>query len=354
MAANMQAAGHRENNFDSLRIIAALAVIYGHAHPLTATPDVMVMGSSVQGMAVKVFFAISGYLVARSWVFDPNFGRYITKRALRIFPALALVLLFSVFVVGVYFNIGQLGSYFSNSTTWHYLIDNLRLKPAYSLPNLFADNPYPNAVNGSLWSLPVEFLMYLTFPAVYGFSRVARSNSLYILFTLAFVATSIYFIRIAPVANPIVVYGSPVSAMLDVGPYFFVGSLFATTKLEGLLDPYAALFMVLAATLLQPTNAVATELVVYLVLPYATLSFAVGWNQRLSKMGKYGDPSYGIYLYGFLVQQAVIAIWPFKMSAVENAISSAVITVLLAYASWHILEKHAIRFKPKPKAKKPT
>ncbi|MGH8032428.1 MAG: acyltransferase family protein, partial [Luteimonas sp.] len=108
----------RQNNFDSVRILAAAAVIYGHAHPLTATPDLVFFGNTIQSFAVKVFFIVSGYLVARSWASDPQPLRYLAKRGLRIFPGLLLCLALTVLVLGPMVTSLPLAVYFNDA--WRY------------------------------------------------------------------------------------------------------------------------------------------------------------------------------------------------------------------------------------------
>ena len=154
---------HRENNFDSVRLIAAAAVIYGHAHPLTQTPDRVFWGNSVESFAVKVFFVISGFLITASWLSDPSPFRYFAKRALRIFPALAVVVAVSALVLGPLVTTLPLSSYFASPQVPAYF-SNIALRPVYYLPGVFDRLPYPGAVNGSLWSLPAEFAMYLLLP----------------------------------------------------------------------------------------------------------------------------------------------------------------------------------------------
>jgi len=72
-----------KNNFDATRLVAAATVIYGHAHPLHQTPDITLLGKTVQVLAVNIFFVISGYLICASWQSDQNFFRYLQRRALR-------------------------------------------------------------------------------------------------------------------------------------------------------------------------------------------------------------------------------------------------------------------------------
>lgn len=343
----LPAAPRHHNNFDALRILAAMTVIYGHAHPMSATHEITVLGNSVQALAVKVFFIVSGYLVAQSWANDPQLLRYLAKRSLRIFPGLLLLLLVSALLMGPALTSIPLADYFSNEHFYRYMYMNAALYPAYNLPGLFEGNVYPNTVNGSLWSLPIEFLMYLVLPVVYSISRIERSNRLLVAFTIGLCALSLYWVRVSPPSGQIVVWGSTLASMLDVAPYFFLGCLFAVTRLCALLDPVVALFMVGILLLMQPYGSIPMELALYLVAPYAVLSFAMHGHPWLAKAGRFGDPSYGLYLYGWPVQQCVFALLGTGMSAVANAAISIPIALALAYGSWHLVEKRALAYKPK-------
>jgi peptidoglycan/LPS O-acetylase OafA/YrhL len=336
----------RQNNFDSVRVLAAAAVIYGHAHPLTGTPDLIFLGNSIQSFAVKVFFIVSGFLVARSWAYDPHPSRYIAKRGLRIFPALLLCLALTILVLGPSMTTLPVGEYLANRWTWMYGFYNAVLYPAYSLPGVFAGNVYPHAVNGSLWSLPVEFLMYLVFPLVYSFSRLGRSNGLLVAFAIAFCAASLYWVRVAPPAGPIVWYGTGLLSVLDTGPYFFLGALFSMTRLQRILDPGVALFVVGVVVFAHPASAVASEVALYLAAPYCVLSFATAESPVLRRAGRFGDPSYGIYLYGFPVQQVASQLWP-AASALQNTLVAMPVAVALAYGSWYLVERRALAIKPR-------
>ncbi|MGH8033004.1 MAG: acyltransferase family protein, partial [Luteimonas sp.] len=223
---------------------------------------------------------------------------------------------------------------------------NAALYPAYALPGVFANNVYPAAVNGSLWSLPVEFLMYLTFPVVYAISRMDKTNRLLCAFTIGLCALSLYAIRISPMTQQTVVYGTGVPSILDTGPYFFLGALFSMTQLRKALDPTVALFVAGALLFFQPNSAFWMEITLYVVAPYCLLSYATAASPVLSRAGRFGDPSYGIYLYGFPAQQTVCHFMP-GVSAVTNTLIALPIAVILAYASWHLIEKRALAIKPR-------
>ena len=138
---------HRSNNFDALRLMAAFSVLVNHSMALTGNPGISFCGQSMSMVGVKVFFAISGYLIATSWQNDPDPWRFLLRRARRVMPALALVVLFSVLVLGVIFTPLPLRAYITHGQVLRYL-GNIIFYPSYSLPLVFATNIYPNAVNG--------------------------------------------------------------------------------------------------------------------------------------------------------------------------------------------------------------
>lgn len=337
---------HRENNFDAVRLLAAAVVIFGHAHPLTSTPDSGLLGNSVQALAVKIFFVISGYLICTSWTLDPRPISYLLKRSLRIFPALIVICMFTVFVVGPVLTSLPTGHYFGTLHTYVYF-KNVLLSPVYDLPGLFANNRYPIAVNGSLWSLPIEFAMYLLLPFVCIFDRLIKGRAVILCTSVLLCVFSIHFVRTSvPAAHP-VIYGTDLISALDVAPYFMIGALVKQMNWESFLDPVLALFFIGIVALIPPTTAAHCEIVLYFLLPYAVLTFALSTHRLLQGAGRFGDFSYGLYLYGFLVQQCVNELTGNTLSALQNAIISLPIALVLACISWHYVEKPMLSLKPR-------
>lgn len=336
----------RENNFDAMRIVAALVVIFGHAHPLSAQAYPILLGNNVSAIAVKIFFVVSGFLIAKSWWSDPHLGRYLTRRGLRLFPGLVLMLLFTVLVIGPVFTALPVGEYFSDGSTLRYVLYNSVLHPVYSLPGVFLNNPYPGAVNGSLWSLPVEVSMYLLLPVLAALSMLFRSRGLFVFASVVGALLSLYYIMAVPAGDQIVWWGTGSRSVADVGPYFFLGAIVAVTRLEKLLNPGFALFLVALAALFQLPQYWMQQVVLMVVLPYVVLTFSTMASPYLSKLGRFGDPSYGIYLYGFPVQQALFALGGQSMGPLENTLFAVPVVVAISYMSWHAVEKRALSFKP--------
>lgn len=335
------------NSFDAIRLFAALLVVYGHAHPLTNTPSPQFYGNSIQALGVKIFFVISGYLIIGSWQRDPSIFRFFKRRLLRILPGLVLVVFFSAFIVGPFFTALNLKEYFSNSRTLTYL-GNIALYPQYDLPGVFLKNPYPVAINGSLWSLPAEVAMYVIGPlvCVLGLYMFRAQKIFFLLATAALMALSIYYLRVDPLVRPIVIYGSSLSSFLDVAPYFMIGGVYSIFQYERRFSLPLACASWIIISLLQ-VGGYASEVVLYLVLPYVTLTLGMQQTRMGSKVQQFGDISYGVYLYGFLLQQCVASLFPVKgAEPLANTIFTMVPLIIIATLSWRLVEKPILKYKP--------
>ena len=335
----------RDNNFDVLRLFAALLVIYGHAYALTGAAAPAFAGNGVHTIGVKIFFSISGYLVAASWLRDPDLLRYLIRRAVRIFPALAIVVLASAFVLGPLMTTLPLRSYFADPSTAFYL-KNIVLYISYHLPGVFMTNPWPVAVNGSLWSLPAEFSMYLLLPATLGGVGLPRLRPVaFAAGTLVFCCVAVYFVRIAEPRAPIVVYATNVWSWLEVAPYFLIGAVYAVGRLERFLNLPVA-FIGLFALAVFETGPAVKEALLYMALPYGCLAFALERSRALKVFVRAGDLSYGLFLYSFPVEQILAAFFGARGGPWKTFLTATLLSAILAYASWHLVEKRALQWKP--------
>jgi peptidoglycan/LPS O-acetylase OafA/YrhL len=139
-------------------------------------------GTTIATLGVKIFFVVSGYLVAQSWLRDPHPRRFLQRRLLRIVPALVLVVVLTASRARTRSHQPPDSGLSRGPRTWLYLA-NLAFYPADELPGVFAANAAPHEVNGSLWSLPPELSMYLLLPLLAGVS-LALSGA-YRLFIIA-------------------------------------------------------------------------------------------------------------------------------------------------------------------------
>jgi len=329
------------NSLDLLRLLAAMMVLYSHQYALQGLTEPLFMGwNTFGGAGVTIFFFLSGYLVWTSWERDPNILRFFARRSLRIFPALWVVCLLSVFVLGPLATTFPLGDYFDSSVTWRYLWRTAVLYTPYTLPGLFPGNALPLVVNGSLWTLPVEFFCYIT---------VAVVGVVAAVFALGFRGSLLSLGVLCAVALTFLGerwLGSGYVPYLEMVAMFWWGVYYA----HRLKVRSASYDLVLAAValvgfaLLGPRGLERTAM---LMCAAAAVHLA-----RVSPIGarwtdRVGDLSYGVYIYAFPVQQLVMH-WGKDQSfplGVDWLLTVSV-TLGLAYLSWHSVEQWALRFKP--------
>lgn len=339
---------HR-NNFDFIRIVAATLVIVGHAYALLALPDTPVFfRSSVSTFAVKVFFVLSGYLVVTSWLHDPSILRFITKRALRIWPALIAVVTLSALVIGPLVTTLPLVDYFAHPAFGLYF-ETISFYVHFTLPGVFETNIYPNAVNGSLWSLPAEVAMYLLVLAcgmvTMWFPRRAFALAWCGLTMIIIALHAIIFVLGVSAFTHMVVYATSVQAVIEVAPYFMLGGCIALAGSRLPLRPLVALVLLGVGMVLArspwPVEPLLVPITAYAVIALGTASFPV-----INRTGRFGDISYGVYLWGFPVAQLLSWQFGHDLSLGSHIALTILLTYGVALASWHLIERPALQFKP--------
>lgn len=328
------------NNLNVIRLIAAFLVLYGHSFVFLGLPEPLFLSWVPLGpLGVYIFFTISGYLIAESWDRDPHLGRFFARRALRIFPGLAVCIVLSAFILGSLLTTLSLKEYFESHYTWGYL-RNIALYPIYYLPEIFTHNRVPNAVNGSLWSLPAEFFMYIIV-AVLG---VMRSNRwAYLFLALGFGLLSFFWAQ--RTLQILVVYATDVRQVVMCGIYFCVGSVFYKFDIKRYFSLSVIMLAVIALVSLEasiPTLAVAA----WILLPVVTLAFGFEYSPSLNRLIRTGDYSYGIYIYAFPIQQTIVYLYP-NISIRPYLLICSVLTLICAVLSWHLVEQRALSLKPR-------
>jgi peptidoglycan/LPS O-acetylase OafA/YrhL len=297
------------------------------------------MGAHTLG--VKIFFVISGYLVSDSWLRDPNIVRFLARRCLRIFPALAMVTLLSALVVGPLLTDRSLAEFFRDQVTWRYLF-NIVLYVHYYLPGVFADNPYPSAVNGSLWTLPVEFAAYLACPLMLWCGRSNTTRIIVLGATCGCIALDLWA-RGLPAERHLIVYATDTVFALQLLVFFLLGTLARVCKLERYLHGHIAVLLILVAACASVYGRY--ELWSYVVIAYSTLAFGLSPPATFSIGSGKEDYSYGLYLWAFPVQQFWASVFGAGRPFV-NFILSAGVALVLAMLSWKLIERPALSLKP--------
>lgn len=353
-----EALGGRHNSLGFLRLVLATLVIFDHAFPLGGFGEDILWGhtggqASFGTLAVGGFFAISGYLIAKSGM-SADVMQFLWRRVLRIFPAYWLVLIVTAVIVGpvIWAISGEsLRSYFTLAPNGpvNYFTANWTLKiGSYALYDIFADTtPYGHLVhasvmNGSLWTLYYEFLCYLLIAVAVVFGVMKNARVLVPIFT--------GFLLIAQVANLVAPEQlgkvAPIltdSQFLFLTLTFLVGSTIAVYSRQVPFDDRLGIFA--GAVFLVTLRYGGFQTIGVVAGVYFILYLAARLPRPFQRIGAKNDYSYGVYIYGFLVQQILAFFGVYKLGYFPFVISAAIIAFGCAWLSWHLVEKRAMELK---------
>lgn len=334
-----QAMAASGDNLLLLRLLAASAVIYGHSYAICGIPGAqdhisrLGYGLYSGSIAVQVFFAISGFLVTGAWLRRPDLAFFLRSRVLRIVPAYLACLAISALVLGTVLTELPRAQYLADPATWRYIWKNLAfsVEMVWTLPGVFVHNPLPNTVNGSLWTLVVEARVYVWL-ALFGLLGLLDRRERFF-YAAALLAAALY----APFALPMM----PMDEFLRLGGFFLAGSAFYRFRdvipFHGAIAPLLIVATVLArgSDWFMPLYG--------LGLCYGVFWFAYG-PRFLLGFNRLGDYSYGVYLWGFPIQQVVAMLLPVP-TPTRITLIALPCAIVAGVLSWHLIEKPMLRFK---------
>ena len=329
------------NNFDALRLLAALMVILGHGQDMKGFIPTILWNFPISRIGLDIFFSISGYLVCDSWLRTPRLGVFLAKRALRIFPALIVCVALTALVLGPMTTVLPLWKYFGHHQMWSYFLnDFLYLK--LNLPGVFTQRRLGSAVNGSLWSLAPEVLCYLVIPLMWLVPRFGR-----VLFLLAIMAgcgfLGLWMFDHLDRQIGLVYSADPKYVLVQV-PFFMAGAALrlVAVRFPGMFRLDIACICSASLFYLPPVLGTGSVPYEWLTLAYLVIALGLYSTPVLNQAARFGDLSYGMYLYAFPMQQVVLDHGP-GWGIVRCTLASAA----LAFFSWHLVEAPALRLKPR-------
>jgi peptidoglycan/LPS O-acetylase OafA/YrhL len=332
----------RENNVQLLRLAAAAAVLLFHCYALTdrwTSEPLWRLAPELNfgALGVKMFFVISGFLVTQSWLARRRLDQFVVARMLRIYPALLAATLWTIALAAAssqlpwpaFLSRPQTGDYLWRTAFGYEVRDRL--------PGAFAHNPFPDAVNGSLWTLPVELRLYLALAVAGVAGLLARRVAWLVAGAAICVAVSLW-----PNLLSAVFAGPPGRVVAELTVLFALGSV-AYAWRDALPVSIAAALVAIALIAWNPSGLPRGPLFAPL-LAYVLL--VVAYHPRLVWPGynRVGDYSYGLYVYAFPLQQTIVQ----RMPGIEPlALFAWAFPAVLAVAalSWHALEQPALGLK---------
>jgi len=335
--------------FDGLRLGLALGVMCWHAFALTA-PDWRALNSAslwMLGYAIlPIFFGLSGFLVTGSALRN-TLQQFAINRIFRIVPALLVDTLVTILILGPLLTDVPIARYFASPVTHAYLL-NIVGEIHYYLPGVFTHNPYPGVVNGSLWTISPELGCYILIGALIAVRGVGDWRGTCGML-IAFVATWL-LAHYYPWREHHVGIGWLQSPNAYLIPLFLMGSLAFHLRDDIVysrrLAAFCLIVLALTGSLLDGRQVWSAPPFVLLTAPMLIYLMLFLGVTSLPRIGFYttGDYSYGIYLYGFPLEQAIIELSGWRSPWLVTA-AAVPLTTLMAALSWHCVEKQALRLR---------
>jgi peptidoglycan/LPS O-acetylase OafA/YrhL len=341
--------GDRRNNFDALRLAAAAAVVFSHSFLIAEGSQdhewlIRLTGNqSILGLVgVFVFFAISGFLVTQSFEETGDAWRFLAKRALRIFPGLLVATLLSAFALAPLVTTLRPVAFLTRPEPYEYVVGNTLLdQTVHELPGvMFVNNPVGLEINGSLWTLRLEFAMYLMVLAL-GALRLLTLPAALLL--LAFGLACLHF----GMLDALEPWGWFFKLLSDWGwlvAFFAAGMVLYKLRHTRIFDGRIALLALAGLVLSVPLHQFVLLFPVFGC--YLALWLALTPRLPVLPAARFGDLSYGIYIYGWPVEQAAIWLFGGRAAWWQVFLLALPAAAALAFLSWHLVERPALRLKP--------
>jgi len=347
-----------KNNFDFLRLVFAICVIITHSYALSGEEEFDWLYQLTAGqvkfstLGVSGFFIISGYLIFESFTRSDTLKSYFFKRALRIYPALLVVLILTL-LLGSFVTTKGLASYLYSRSFWTYVPKNLFLfaNLQYSIDGVFESNPYPSAINGSLWTIPYEVFFYMVLATFFFIKHKPKAipSCLIVLYILLLFATIYFTTNLVQYSIPRI--GLELHQISRLGVFFSAGSILAAIKFKRFR--YRQSLLLFSVIILGVSFILGQFLFVqYIILPIVVISIGLKSTRPFADVSTIvGDLSYGLYLYSFPVQQTLMYYFDFDSFAL--LCYTLPITGFMAFLSWNLIEKPALKYKLDINRRKP-
>jgi len=340
----MQSRERFQNNYDFLRVFAALCIIFSHCFGLSGKFGEEPLAQFTKGtlsfsfIGLSIFFCISGYLIAKSANSSPTLKNYLWKRVLRIQPLLILVCILTIFLLGPIFTNLTVGQYFLNANSWSYFRNILPVFGLqFTLPGVFVHNVSENGVNGSLWTLILEERLYIVMVIVFLFRK--QNPDFFII--LIGLLNALYL------GNRFFFHGNMDPFLSDTT--FFYGLLFLNSAVLYFLNInfLKSRFLLILLVIICFIMAVVfprLDFIFLFSIPVLVNSVAKikGFTNNA---GIYGDFTYGIYVFSFPVQQMFLAAGIINENPYKLYLCTLIIVVPMAFLSWNIIEKKCLGLK---------
>jgi peptidoglycan/LPS O-acetylase OafA/YrhL len=336
------------NNIDFARLALALLVVFSHCFVLVrgtddSDPFMRLTGGQVTGgtIAVDAFFILSGFLITASYQRSSSALSFLKKRIARIYPGFLVVTLVSAFCF-VPLGGGRIDGQDLRQKIGFVLASVVRLRDIHS-SGAFGHNPFPHIVNASLWTVSYEFFCYLGV-LLLGLTMALHRRRMLIGALCASIAVSLLYAHFGwhtSKCTLTVLFGYP-EKWARLTPMYLAGVVFYLYR-----DSISFRLLGTVVSLLAMVLACVVPCGYTLLFPvfgtYLLMHLAFADRLALHRIMRFGDLSYGAYLYAFPIQQLMIQQLGLRQSALKLFFAATPVVLAAAAVSWFCIERPALR-----------
>ncbi|MFV0304799.1 MAG: acyltransferase family protein [Moheibacter sp.] len=323
-----------KNNFDFIRVLLAFVVFVGHLGVLSDSEELAFLSYSPVELAVFGFFVVSGFLIARSYERTSSLKSYARKRFNRIMPGYLLVIFLAAILLSL-ISCLSFSKYFSDPQVYEYLFWNsifLNFKAPY-LPCVFGNQ----AVNGALWTIKVEVCFYIAVPFIFlffGKNNKYRNMSLIIL----------YFCSLAYLNFFEIIEKAAISRQISGALCYFIGGMLIYFNFNKFIKHKNILVIIALITVwidLFLKIKLFSPMMISIIVLYIAYSFTF-----FNNFGKYGDFTYGIYIFHFPIIRVFTSLELFEnYNPYLMGFLCMLLVIIIGIVSWHLYEKKFLGLK---------
>lgn len=345
---------YKENNFDLIRLFAALQVVIVHLIEHFHATSLYWLSRLVSPLpGVPIFFFISGFLISAAWERNPDIKTFALNRVYRVFPGLWVCVLFSAISVLVFYDILK-------ENLFQFLLWILTQGSIVQVWNPEFLRGYGiGVVNGSLWTIAVEICFYIFIPIIYFLKKELRFKGDLLLVLVAVCSFAFNYFLESPYSNNYInefkgklLFVSPLPwiGMFCVGILFNrnLKTLYAFTKNK--FWYFLILFICISSVpfwyhstlLIRFGNSIG--ILNYIVLCFLIMSAAYSSPRLSDKILRRNDISYGVYIYHQPLLNVFIVL---GFQGSKGVVFCLLATLLLALISWKFIERPALLLKKK-------
>ena len=331
-----------QNSFTFIRLLCALIVLYEHAVLLTGAENLLCL--DLRGIAVNVFFILSGFWVTQSYLRSSSVKEYAKKRYNKIFPLYFTVVILSAILL-VFFSNLSAKDYFTDSEFYKYLIANLTtlnfIHP--TLPGVFEGLALGGSVNGSLWTIKIELGFYIILPfIVYIINKSSKNQGgkygnivLCVLYIL-----SVLYEVFMPVITKSTFLPSSLDNQLPAYISYFVSGMLIVLNWE---QVFKKLNILVIPSIIVFTICTIFEIPILSILfKPITLCLIVMWMAFRFKLfysvGRRKDYSYSMYLVHYPLIMCFVSLSLFEKNWLFAFVCILGLTFLISYILEKIME----------------